>query len=692
MSKEQKITTEIKVPNKDLETLRINFPHCFDKEGNFQLEKFKNNLSEKEINFSTESYGLDWLGKSYARLLASDPATTLLKADETHNSKPENANSENLLIKGDNLEVLKHLTGAYYEQVKMIYIDPPYNTGSDGFTYQDDRKFTVKELQQLIGVDAEKAKRILDFTQGKSNSHSAWLTFLYPRLYISKQLLKDEGVIFVSIDDNEVTQLRLLMDEVFGEENYIGTFIINSTPNARDYGHIGKMHEYCIFYANKLNKTETNLLEDKNKRFTFKDEKGGFNVHPLYNSNVAFTPENRENLYYPFYLNPEKQLSELGEEFYEISLTKNENHIEIYPPKSVKDGVQFVWRWGKPKSLGELNKEIVGYLTEDEEFRIVQKMRTSEKLIRSILSDKEFSSRRGTAEVEKIFGKKVFSFPKPIELLNNLIKVATDKDSIVLDFFAGSGTTGDSLFQINSEDGGNRRFILVQIPELIDQKQNKVGYNFVKKELGIDTPTIFDITKERIIRAAKKTKDVLIPNKINEKEAELKELEGKLDLEEKEEKINLLKTEIKSLKHQDLGFKVFETTPIWEDYNFEAEQFDSSQTLFDAGKLDEADIKALLVTWKTNDNISLSQELEIVDLGGYTAFYGQGKLYLLYKNFTTENLKAVLEKIDTDKTFNPTSIIAFGYHFESKSLRELSENVKQYANKKKIDIDFITRY
>lgn len=689
---EEKITNNIKVPNKDLETLRINFPHCFDKDGNFQLEKFKANLTEKEINFSTESYGLDWLGKSYARLLASDPATTLLKADETHNRKPENANSENILIKGDNLEVLKHLTNAYYEQVKMIYIDPPYNTGSDGFTYQDDRKFTIKELQQLIGVDAEKAKRILNFTQVKSNSHSAWLTFLYPRLYISKQLLKDEGVIFVSIDDNEVTQLRLLMDEVFGEENYIGTFIINSTPNARDYGHIGKMHEYCIFYANKLNKTETNLLEDKNKRFTFKDEKGGFNVHPLYNSNVAFTPENRENLYYPFYLNPEKQLSELGEEFYEISLTKNENHIEIYPPKSVKDGVQFVWRWGQPKSLGELNKEIVGYLTEDEEYRIVQKMRTSEKLIRSILSDKEFSSRRGTAEVEKIFGKKVFSFPKPIELLNNLIKVATDKDSIVLDFFAGSGTTGDSLFQINSEDGGNRRFILVQIPELIDQKQNKVGYNFVKKELGIDTPTIFDITKERIIRAAKKTKDVLIPNKINEKEAELKVLEGQLDLEGKEEKINLLKTEIKSLKHQDIGFKVFETTPIWEDYDFEAEQFDSSQTLFDVGKLTEEDIKALLVTWKTNDNISLSQELEIVDLGGYTAFYGSGKLYLLHKNFTTENLKAVLEKIDTNKTFNPTSIIAFGYHFESKSLRELSENVKQYANKKKIDIDFITRY
>lgn len=692
MSKEQNITTDIKVPNKDLEALRLNFPQCFDKDGNFQLEKFKNNLTEKEINFSTESYGLDWLGKSYARLLASDPATTLLKADETHNNKPENANSENLLIKGDNLEVLKHLANAYYEQVKMIYIDPPYNTGSDGFTYKDDRKFTIKELQHLIGVDAEKAKRILDFTQGKSNSHSAWLTFLYPRLYIAKQLLKDEGVIFASIDDNEVTQLRFLMDEVFGEENFIGTFIIKSTPNARDYGHIGKMHEYCIFYANKLNKTETNLLEDKNKRFTFKDEKGGFNVHPLYNSNVAFTPENRENLYYPFYLNPEKQLSELGEEFYEISLTKNESHIEIYPPKSVKDGVQFVWRWGKPKSLGELNKEIVGYLTEDEEFRIVQKMRTSEKLIRSILSEKEFSSRRGTAEVEKTFGKKVFSFPKPVELLNNLIKVATDKDSIVLDFFAGSGTTGDSLFQINSEDGGNRRFILVQIPELIDQKQNKVGYNFVKKELGIDTPTVFDITKERIIRATKNTKDVLIPNKIDEKESELKELEGKLDLEGKEEKIKQLIREIKSLKQQDIGFKIFETTPIWEDYDFEAEQFDSTQTLFDIGKLTEDDVKALLTTWKTYDGIALTKELEKVDLSGYTAYYGNGKLYLMDKGFTTNNLKNLLEKIDSDKKFSPTSIITFGYHFESKNLRELSENVKSYANKKNIDIDFITRY
>ncbi len=163
---------------------------------------------------------MDWLGKSYARLLASDEATTLLKADQQFNNKPENKTSQNLLIKGDNLEVLKHLNNAYYEKIKMIYIDPPYNTGSDGFVYQDDRKFSVDEFKNLTGVDEEKAKRILSFVDSKSNSHSAWLTFMYPRLYIAKQLLKDDGVIFVSIDDNEVAQLKLLMDEVFGEENF----------------------------------------------------------------------------------------------------------------------------------------------------------------------------------------------------------------------------------------------------------------------------------------------------------------------------------------------------------------------------------------------------------------------------------------------------------------------------------------
>jgi adenine specific DNA methylase Mod len=301
-------------------------------------------------------------------------------------------------------------------------------------------------------------------------------------------------------------------------------------------------------------------------------------------------------------------------------------------------------------------------------------------------------NRSTSAELKELFdGKKVFNNPKSINFLKHILKFITSENDLILDFFAGSGTTGDSIFRLNTEDYTNRKFILVQIPEEIDSKKNKVAFDFVKNELK-KKPTIFEITKERLIRASKKIKTETIDKQNAEKQKEIRDLSSKLDLENKNEKIKQLKSEIKALEQQDLGFKIFETIPIWEDYNFEAELFDSSQNLFDAGKLTEDDIKAILTTWKTYDGIALTQELESIDLSGYTAYYGNGRLYLMLKSFTTDSLKALLEKIDTDKYFEPKSIIAFGYHLESKSLREISENVKTYNNKKKSDIDFITRY
>ena len=177
-----------------------------------KLEKFTQDI-KSQTDISKETYSLEWLGKSYARVLATEPVRTLLKENKEWNKK--NKHSENLLIKGDNLEVLKHLVNAYENEIKMIYIDPPYNTGKDGFVYNDKRKFTPEELSKLAGIDIEKAKRILNFLSSKSNSHSAWLTFMYPRLYIARRLLKEDGIIFVSIDDNEVAQLKILMDENF---------------------------------------------------------------------------------------------------------------------------------------------------------------------------------------------------------------------------------------------------------------------------------------------------------------------------------------------------------------------------------------------------------------------------------------------------------------------------------------------
>lgn len=709
MSKEQKITNNIKVPNKDLEALRLNFPHCFDKDGNFQLEKFKANLTEKEINFSTESYGLDWLGKSYARLLASDPATTLLKADETHNSKPENANSENLLIKGDNLEVLKHLANAYYEQVKMIYIDPPYNTGSDGFVYNDDRKFTAKELQNLIGVDAEKAKRILAFTQSKSNSHSAWLTFMYPRLYIAKQLLKDDGVIFISIDDNEVAQLRLLMDEeIFGEEHFLNLITIKAKPSSGASGggedkRLKKNVEYLLCFTKSREQFEkfndvfevtdlkeyienykaegkswkyTRILNSLGTKTHFTDTVDGSgesikifkheNVEIVTISDIAkrdgITEDDAYFKYFEKIFRDTNAQSSIRQRVIDCTDNDDTFYSIEYTPRSGRNKNQLTTLYYKGR-----NKDLIAWLSDVAEKkgnRLIKK-----DIVGTLWANFNWNNVSKEGDIQYPNGK------KPISFIKRMIEMTSseNKDDIILDFFAGSGSTAHAVMDMNTSDFGKRKSISIQIDEPISDKDKKEYYS------DTNFKVIFDITKERLLRSAKKL-NAELNSRIEKLKTELPTEETKIEIERLEKLIS------------QNGFKIFETTPIWEDYDFEAEKFDSSQTLFDAGKLTEEDLKALLVTWKTNDNISLSQELEIVDLGGYNAFYGSGKLYLLHKNFTTENLKAVLEKIDTDKAFNPTSIIAFGYHFESKSLRELSENVKQYANKKKIDIDFITRY
>jgi len=658
MEKEQKITNNIKIPDKNMEVLKQHFSHCFNKNGDFDFEKFKEELSENEINFYKESYGMDWLGKSYARLLASDSATTLLKENEEFNKKDENRNSENLLIKGDNLEVLKHLSNAYYEKIKMIYIDPPYNTGSDGFVYQDDRKFTVDEFKNLAGVDEDKAKRILSFVNSKSNSHSAWLTFMYPRLYIAKQLLKDDGVIFISIDDNEVAQLRLLMDDVFGEEN-VDSMIWRKAGIGRD----GKMkntttyrkdHEYILIaYKNlhELNKS----LEKPNWVNSYgnpdNDPRGNYKAGSISRKEEA---SNKNSSNYYTMKSPSGKIFERQFDISKEDFEKLNKDNRIY--------------WGKNGDAVPAIK-----IFEDEEREINTSsiiFKEQEEFESSLYEDNEANTTSGTKELDKLFekdgvGEKIR--PKPSKLIKKLTQIGTNQDSIIIDFFAGSGTTGDAVMQLNAKDGGNRKFILAQLPEEIDKKQNKTAYDFVKDELKVEKPTIFEITKERLIRAGKKIKE---DNK-NSKEP-------------------------KDLSKQDFGFKIFETIPnnegVWENYNFEAEEFDSQTKLFNETKLSDNDLKTLLTTWKTNDNISLTQNLKEIDLDGYNGYYFDTKLYLVNTGFKTKNLKKLLEEIDSNKDFNPAIIIAFGYNFESKNLREIAENIKSYANKKHIDVDFITRY
>lgn len=388
-------------------------------------------LSEIEKDIKGKKYGLVF--EEHRENIDDTLENNLPVLTEEESLYIDNGGQMNFLIEGDNLASLRLLEKTHRGKIDVIYIDPPYNTGHGDFLYDDNF---------VDNLDAFK--------------HSKWLSFIKSRLKIAQKLLSTKGVIFLSIDDNEYCNLKILCDQIFGEHNNLGTFIVKSTPNARDYGFVGKMHEYMLFYAKNQDNVTTNLMPVLDKKFKYKDDLGGFNIHPLYNSNEAFTNLNRPNLYYPFYVNPQS----IDGEFYNISLTKEfDNWVEVYPPKSVKNAVQFVWRWGKEKSTQNLNKEIIGYKVDDE-FRIVQKMRHDEKLIRSILDSTEYTSRKGTAEVEEIFGNKIFSFPKPITLIRDILYMSSMKKSIILDFFAGSGTTGHAVMKLNAEDGGERKFIL----------------------------------------------------------------------------------------------------------------------------------------------------------------------------------------------------------------------------------------
>lgn len=401
----------------------------FEEMSKEELVKYIEDINE----LNNGKYGLVWDREKEPEIIVEECNRYIPILKEIEDKRLYNDGSNNILIEGDNFHSLEVLNYTHKESIDVIYIDPPYNTGNKDFMYND---------------------KFVEFEDGYR--HSKWLNFMEKRLKLARPLLKETGSILLSIDDNEFAQLKLLCDKIFGDHNYIGTFIINSAPNGRDYGAMAKQHEYCLFYAKNIKKMYFKKIKDKDKKFTYKDQIGGFNIHPLYNSNVAFTPENRPKLYYPFYVNPRKNEND---DFYQISLKKKKGYVEVYPPVSAKGDAQFVWRWGREKSSMYLNQEIMGHKV-GEEFRIVQKMRHSEKLIRSLLNDTGYSTRRGTAELEDVLGKKTFLYPKPKNLIKVLIEATCPEEGVVLDFFAGTGTTGQAIIELNNEDDFNRRFIL----------------------------------------------------------------------------------------------------------------------------------------------------------------------------------------------------------------------------------------
>ena len=620
--------SETTINSQQIETLKKHFPQCFDKDGNFITDKLNEIVSDSSTAFSKESYGLNWLGKSYARLLANENPLTLLAEDKEHKQKPENQKSENRLIKGDNLEVLKHLKGAYSESIKMIYIDPPYNTGSDGFVYQDDRKFTPEQLAELAGIEQEEAKRILEFTQSKANSHSAWLTFMYPRLYIARELLKDDGVIFISIDDNELAQLKFLCDEVFGEYNFEGHIHWrrrHNQPNDKTKM-IGLVAEHILAYSkDKIMYKESGVGKV--------DLTGTFS-NPDCDSRGDWATK------------PWKAGSDQGGTKYKIEAPSGKIYEEIW----MGDEETF-------KSLLK-DKRIVFSKNGDGQPR--KKYFKSERLDEGQCATNWWThevfghNQNGSDEIFKLFNEKnIFSNPKPTKLLESIINLSNSSElDIILDFFAGSGTTAHAVMELNKADNGNRKFICVQLPE--ETEKIKAAYKAGYK-------TIFDITKARIEKAAEKIR------------AENSGYKG------------------------DLGFKIFETMPVYEGYLDNIERLEGEQgELFDGSTLSEDQLEHLLTTWKVYDGIPLTQSLIETDLAGYTAYRHDKVLYLMHQGFKTQSLKAFLSKLDEtdryDKNFDVEKVVLFGYNFDSKNQLEINEAVRQYKNRKEKTVSVVVRY
>ena len=492
----------VDITAQNIEKIGMLFPNCITeaKDENGKLKKainfelLKQMLSEDVID-GDEAYEFTWVGKKAAIVEANKPIRKTLRP-----CKEESVNwntTENLYIEGDNLKILKLLQESYLDKVKMIYIDPPYNTGHD-FIYPDSFIMDNKDYNEGVGYFDEEGN--INFARENNayaaKYHSDWCSMIYSRLVLARNLLTKDGVIFISIDDKEVANLIKICDEVFGQDNFQGIFVINASPSAIDYGCIAKMHEYTLMYSKNSLHVKCYQLTEEAKKFDYKDELGEFIIYPLYNGNVAFNPETRPNLFYPFYLNPNHMLDD---NFYEIGLEPKEGWIEVWPVISKKDGIQRVWRWGKEeKSRKNLNKEIVGYKNKEGEYRIVQKYRSNKKTIRSLLLDKCFSSRRGTAEVQELFGRKVFSFPKPTDLLKQFIECGTTSDDVIMDFFSGSASSAQAIMELNAKDGEKRKYILVQLPEPCDKNSEayKAGYS-----------NICEIGKERIRRAGKKIKE-----------------------------------------------------------------------------------------------------------------------------------------------------------------------------------------
>mgnify|MGYP000915932055 CR=1 FL=1 len=473
----------------NIEKLKNIFPDIFE-EGKIDFSKLKQDLGEY-VDDEKERYNFSWNGKGRALRLSQTPSAGTLRPcpEESKNW----GSTKNLYIEGDNLEVLKLLQKSYHGKVKMIYIDPPYNTGND-FVYPDNFTDSIENYKEITGQVNDEGHAVSTNSEANGRYHTDWLNMMYPRLRLARNLLTDDGVIFISIDDNEAASMKKICDEVFGEQNYIGIYIKQSkVGGGSDTKFIVKEHEYCVVYAKDINFTSEMYIshdEDYIKRYKEEDANGRF----------FWDTFARPGLKHPI-------------------------HYDIVAP----DGtiMNYGWIHGKERYEQELKEGLVRIVPKSGDgwsVQFKQYLNLSGKKPRSMTMDFG-GSIEGKSDIDSLFeSEKLFSYPKSVKYLKTLFDTIKDNNAVVLDFFSGSATTAHAAMQLNAEDGGSRRFIMVQLPEPCpkDSEAAKAGYK-----------NICEIGKERIRRAGEKIK------------TEVEEQNTQLKLDEVPKKV------------PDIGFQVF---------------------------------------------------------------------------------------------------------------------------------------
>ncbi|CFW96117.1 N6 adenine-specific DNA methyltransferase, D21 class [Syntrophomonas zehnderi OL-4] len=459
------------------------------------FDVLKQELSNVVVEGPEERYQFTWPDKKKSILLANSPIAKTLRP--CRGESVDFDHTENLYIEGDNLDVLKLLQETYLGKVKMIYIDPPYNTGND-FVYEDDFAQDTHEYLANSGQYDEEGNRLVQNTESNGRFHTDWLNMMYPRLKLAKDLLTDDGVIFISIDDNEVENIVKICNEIFGASNCISKIVVKNNPRGRQSDpFVATVHEYLVCYAKNKNQCVINgkpLSVEQRQGFNLKDSsKGSYRLLGLRQRGSASLREERPEMYFPIYVNPSTQ---------ELSLQMKEGWCCVVPQKS--DGRDGRWMWGKDKCRNEIDRLVAKKVERRGEYDIfvkdylITENRERTRKFKTIWDDKNYNNQNGTQEVKRILGGNYMSFPKSRFLLQNICTMGSIDNDIILDFFSGSATTAHAVMQLNAEDGGNRKFIMVQLPEETDEKSEafKAGYK-----------NICAIGKERIRRAGKKIKE-----------------------------------------------------------------------------------------------------------------------------------------------------------------------------------------